>query len=443
VTLTLEGNPNYAAVIHEYDPANEVPLPNRDRIVGYKVLGYQTLVGKGAYKKGDLVVVFGAETQLSEAYATFNNLHRHEHLNADPTQKGYLEDNRRVKAIRLGGHRSDAMVMPWESLAQALGEGHVISKANAGVAFDHVNGVEISRKYVKPSTGTGRSMANRQGQKKVRVSTEHFPEHFYTPNGFRYPQHQPDDYVFVTQKLHGTSVRMGRVPVARDLKWYERLAQRLGVKVRTHEYGVVVGSRRVTKSVDGKVEGEKNHWYEGGDIWTTVTKPMHDLIPENFLVFAEIIGWTPDGAPIQPMYTYNLPEGQAAVYIYRVATVNGQGDVVDLPWRAVQKFAEARGWLTVAELDSDIFEVVEDVLPQYMDLRFSTELTVTSGSRVEEVRFPGTVPLSDPKTVDEGVVVRSDNGFTPTVAKYKSPIFLGHESAMMDRADAVDTEEEG
>jgi hypothetical protein len=431
MTLTLEGNPNYAAVIHEYDPANEVPLPNRDRIVGYKVLGYQTLVGKGAYAPGELIVVFGAETQLSEAYATFNNLHRHEHLNADPTEKGYLEDNRRVKAIRLGGHRSDAMTMPLDSLTEFAPLALLLEAARPGVAFDHVDGVEISRKYVKPSTGTGRSMSNRQGQKKVRVSTESFPVHFDTPNGFRYPQHQPDDFVYVTQKLHGTSVRLGRVPVERDLKWYERLAKRLGVKVVTHEYGVVVGSRRVTKTINGQVEGDKkNHWYEGGDIWTTVTKPMHDLIPENFLVFAEIIGWTPDGAPIQPKYTYNLPQGQAAVYIYRVATVNGQGDVVDLPWRAVQKFAEARGWLTVPELAAG--EFYDAMADWYIDKRFTEELHEFFGQNA--------IPLSDPDTVDEGIVVRSDNGFTPTVAKYKSPIFLGHESAMLDEG-ADDTEE--
>lgn len=434
----LKGNANYAAMIVAYDPANEVPLPNRDRIVGYRVNGYQTLVGKGAYEPGQLLVLFGAETQVSENYAARNNLYRHEHLNADPTQKGYLDDNRRVRAIRLGGNRSDALLMPLESVDPWLTQDPEGWGAKPGVAFDHFAGDEVSRKYQRPVKGNGQSMSGKQGQKKVRVSTESFPEHFDTPNGFRYPQHQPDDYVYVTQKLHGTSVRLGRVPVARDLKWYERFAQRLGVKVQTHEYGVVVGSRRVTKTIDGQVEGEKNHWYEGGDIWTTVTKPMHDLIPENFLVFAEIVGWTPDGAPIQPKYTYNLPQGQAAVYIYRVATVNGQGDVVDLPWRAVQKFAEVRGWQTVPELEADLFQAIDGrVLDSMMDRRFS-ELGAYEG----EQRYPQAVPLSDPKTVDEGVVVRSDNGFTPTVAKYKSPVFLGHESAMLDEG-ANDTEEEG
>jgi hypothetical protein len=42
--------------------------------------------------------------------------------------------------------------------------------------------------------------------------------------------------------------------------------------------------------------------------------------------------------------------------------------------------------------------------------------------------------------VDEGVVVRKE-GITPYVLKAKSPIFLGHESKLLD-AEVVDLESE-
>jgi hypothetical protein len=42
------------------------------------------------------------------------------------------------------------------------------------------------------------------------------------------------------------------------------------------------------------------------------------------------------------------------------------------------------------------------------------------------------LPLSDPKTVDEGVVIRIDNGLTPSLYKAKSPVFLGHETKQLD-----------
>lgn len=423
----LRGNSNYSAMIHLYDPTNEAALEGRDRVVGYKVLGYQSIVEKGAYTEGQPVIVFGAETQVSEEYARFNNLHRHEHLNADPTQKGYLDDSRRIKAIKFAGHRSDALVMPLHSIDYTLGSLDEFDVVQ-GTPFDHINGQEICRKYVIKVKGDGRSMGTKQGQKKVRVTTESFPEHFNTPNGFRQPDLiRPNEHVVVTQKLHGSSVRIGNVPVLRDLKWYERLAQRVGVKVQTHEHGVVVGSRRVTKSIDGEVESGKDHYY-AEDIWSEATRGMHALIPENFLVFAEIVGYTPDGAPIQKDYTYGVPNRLNRVYVYRVATVNGQGDVVDLPWRAVERFCEARGFLHTPVLWTGLYA---DFKPeQWMDQRF-IDNPLNSGANV--------CSLSHPTLPDEGVCVRADSGFTPTVIKFKSPAFLRHESVILDEG-TVDTE---
>lgn len=426
--ITIEGNSNYAAMVVAYDPANVVELPNRDRVVGYKVLGYQSIIGKDSYKQGELLVVFGAETQLSEAYASVNNLHRHEHLNSDPTAKGYLDDNRRVRAIRLGGHRSDALVMPLSSIDWAIDGDFDYTALQAGVAFDTLDGVEICRKYIiqqKPQTVKQQI----EGRRKVRVTTESFPEHYDTPNGHRFGDRifYPTDYVTVTQKLHGTSFRLANVPVLRDLTWLERLAVKLGVKVKTHEYGVVAGSRRVTKSIDGQTESGKQHFY-ANDIWTQATEFMHDLLPENFVVFGEIVGWTDEATPIQPKYTYDVPRGRQDIYVYRVATVNGQGDLVDLPWRAVQRFCEARGWKTPPVLWDGFYRDFEP--DAWMDLRYTDH-------------FIDAVPLSDPKTVDEGVVVRADTGFQPSVAKFKSPIFLGHETALMDKGEAdVESAEE-
>ena len=54
--------------------------------------------------------VFPAEVQLSGEYARFNNLHRHGNLNADQGQAGYLEDNRRVRALKFRGWVKTCMI---------------------------------------------------------------------------------------------------------------------------------------------------------------------------------------------------------------------------------------------------------------------------------------------------------------------------------------------
>lgn len=430
--FSVTGNSNYAPLVVDPRRAEVFSLEGRDRVLGLKAFGMNAIVGKQwieqIREEGGWIVMIPAGTQVSEDFARENNLHRHNGLNADPTETGYLEDNRRVKAIRMGGHPSDALVVDYENAWFPGGPlpGGIVH----GTAFDTVDGVTFSQKYVVPVKNNGQSLRSKQGAAKVRVTSEHFPEHFDTKNLFRDDPFRPEDHVFVTQKLHGTSVRIGRVPVRRDLRWFERLAKRLGVEVDEYDYQVVVGSRRVTKSIDGKVEDNKEHWYEAGDIWTQATQHMHNLLPDGFIVYAEVIGWTPDGAPIQPGYTYNLPVGESAAYIYRVAVLAESGDLVDLPWRAVQRFAEARGWATVPELEANTYDLVSaDV---YLDRRLAD---YNGPWRTDAV------PLSDKDTVDEGVVVRYDGGTQPVVRKAKSPIFLGHESKVMDQG-LTDTEEE-
>lgn len=427
-TFEVKGNSNYAALVVDVSQAEIVPLEGRDRVVGLKAFGMQAIVQKAWIEAAAKVVMFPAGAQLSEDFAMENNLHRHTDRNRDHSQAGYLEDNRRVKAIKFAGHRSDGLAVSLDAFHFLGSDAYaVLPDAPHGTPFDTFMGTEVSRKFALPVKGNGQSMSSASGQKKVRIQQEMFPEHFDTSNLFRDDPFKPEDHTFVTQKLHGTSVRLGNVPVRRDLSWLERLAKRLGVKIDEHEYKVVVGSRRTTKSIDGQVEGDKNHWYATGDLWTSATEYMHPLIPKNFLVFAEVIGWAGSDTPVQPGYTYDVPRGETRVYVYRVATVNEDGDIVDLPWRAVQRFCEARGWLSVPELEAGANAYF--MPDRYMDQRYAGD-----------PYFPSAVPLSDPKSVDEGVCIRADLGMTPTVRKAKSPVFVRGESAAMDK-ELVDLEE--
>lgn len=429
--IETKGNENYAATIVKVHALE--PLEGLDNLVALKVLGYQALVSKDT-PIGSLMVVFGAETQLSESFASANNLFRHSELNADPEAKGYLEDNRRVKAIKMRGHRSDALAMSLDALDNWLfnvsGGVFPWDRLPEGTVFDTIEGHEICRKYIVPGTkvpGSGNQTPNKQ-----RVSARVFPEHYDTTNGWRNSHLIPDHvYVTITQKLHGTSVRFGNILAEREkpLRWWERLLTKVGVPVPTTERAFVVGSRRVTKSVQG-VSKDGDHFYGEGDIFTEAVSQYAEVIPKDFLVFGEIVGYTPEGQPIQPKYTYNLPVGKNQLYVYRVATVNEDGNVMDLPWEAVKQFCRERGMEHVPQLWSGPYDIALDLLTAelFTDVRFA------------DGPFNGiAVPLSDAKTVDEGVVVRYDGGYIPTALKFKSPIFLGHETQMLDKGE-VDTE---
>lgn len=428
--FTLAGNANYAARIVEV--RNLSTLEGLDNLVGLPIDGYQALVSKDT-KVGDVLVVFPAESQIEDWFLHKFSLYRHTEKNFDPTASGYLEDNRRVRAIKLRGHQSNALAMD----ASVIGA----TRADVGTLFDTVDGVLLSQKYELPVKGGN---LGKSAQEKVwkRVDATFLPEHIDTENYWRNSDKiGPDEFVTVTQKLHGTSIRIGNTIVKRKPTWKDKIAQFFGVPVSLTGYDVVFGSRKVIKDVNNP---NQNHFY-ATDIWSEEGAKYADLIPQNVVVYGELIGWTKDGAPIQQGYTYNVPKGEAHLYIYRVAVVSNDGHLYDLSWNGVKQFAFERGLNVVPELWSGYHYMF--MPDDWTDKRFADEYLYDETVRdpIQDPRigyaFPQALPLSDKKTVDEGVVVRKE-GILPYVLKAKSPIFLGHETALLDK-EVVDLESEG
>jgi hypothetical protein len=420
-------NPNYAAVI--VVPRNLVPLEGLDNLVAVPALGYQALVSKDT-DPNERYVLLPTESQLSLEYASYNNLHRHGDLNRDETEKGYLEDNRRIRAIKLRGHQSNALLMPLSSLL-VFAKQSELDTLKEGDTFDAINGHEVCRKYVVRQPRTNRAVDRNAFKKFRRVDEKFLPEHYDTENYWRNADHIPGDAaIVVTQKLHGTSIRIGHTIVKRKLKWYEKVAQKLGVAVAETEFDHVYGSRKVIKDPNNP---DQNHFY-GSDLWTDFGQTLDDLVPKNFIVYGELIGWTPDGAPLQKGYTYNVPVGEARLYVYRVAVVTHGGMLVDLPWDQVRHWCEDRGLDHVPELWRGPHAEFDANL--WMDYRYA-DFVGAAG-----IDFPDQpVPLSDAKTVDEGVCVRTDVGRAPYILKAKSPVFLNYETKMLDEG-VVDLESE-
>ena len=417
--LELKGNPNYAAFI--YEVAQTHPLDGLDNLVGVNVGGYQALVPKTT-KPGDRFVAVVAGTQISASYTMLLNLHRDSSLNADKNQTGYLENNRRVKAIRLRGNASNALLLDINLFDVDL------SGERVGTEFDHINGVEFSRKFVVPTKENTNNGGAATKKHKSGVTSEQFPEHYDTPQWHRVSQDFVGKDVTVTQKCHGSSLRAGWVEIDRPAKWYERLLIKAGVPVNLKEWKFVVGSRRVIKT-----EGDGNHWYST-DIWSEYaqTHNLAEALPKGVMVYGELIGWLPDGTPIQRGYTYNLPKGQAALYIYRVV-VNGY----DLSDAAMREFAAQRGLKVVPLLAS---YSANQTRSGWLD-DFLNVLTDKKFSEVSEWADESPVPLSPDSPCDEGVVIRAE-GITPKAAKYKNPLFYEFESRAMDKGEA-DIEEQG
>lgn len=144
-------NENYAAVIVKVKSLT--PLEGLDNLVGAHFFGYQAIVSKDV-KVGDVGVLFTAETQLSKDFTKQNSLYRHAELNKNTDKTGFIEDNRRVRAIKLRGNVSNALFMSLDSLSWTKAN---VDKLEEGDTFDTLNGKEICNKFVRKTKGSNRA----------------------------------------------------------------------------------------------------------------------------------------------------------------------------------------------------------------------------------------------------------------------------------------------
>jgi RNA ligase-like protein len=412
VRLESPKNSNYAAVVVKIN--NVVDLENCDNVQATNLLGFQAIVGKDV-KVGDIGIVFPVEVQLSDSFCRENNLYRDNANNNDKSLRGYIEPNRRVRAQKFRGNRSDCLFLSLSSLDYT---GINTADLTEGQVFDTINGQNICKKYVVKQAASSKP-ARYQEKKYSRVDNKVFPQHIDTANFFRMEGTLPENsYAYVTAKLHGTSIRCGHIPVSRKLTWLERLARRFGVKVNEQEYDYIYGSRRVVK--DGNNPDSQS--YYDTDIYSIEGAKLKGLLPKNYMVFGELIGWTPTGSPIQTNYTYGVPKGHAQLWVYRVANINEDGNMTDLSWDQVKEFCVNRNLRHVPELWRGSLKDLE--VESFLDTRF-----------LDVEGYKNCPPLDSPKLVDEGICVRIGDGITPMILKAKSSKFLQMETKLLDKGE--------
>ena len=171
-------NANYCATVVRIQ--NLIPLDGGDNIFGTNIFGFQAIVGKHT-KIGDIGIFFPVETQLSEDFCFKNSLYRHSEKNEIKAAKGYIEDNRRVRAVKFRGHRSDGFFLSLYSLAYT---GINLEELEVGDEFDEINGVQICEKFIVKTKGP--SQMPKQEDKFKRFELKFMPEHFSTDNYFKH-----------------------------------------------------------------------------------------------------------------------------------------------------------------------------------------------------------------------------------------------------------------
>lgn len=438
MSIEIKGTKNYSATVIRVPELRKAE--NSDKLYIIDKLGMTSIVDESWKDKvGELALLFPAEVQLSEEFTRSNNLYRHSEKNADRSKTGYLDDNRRVRALKLRGNISNGLALPLDSLGPVMDKVDLYWSRDVfeeGMVFDTFGGHQICRKYVIEEKAAALTKGERQVKKAFkRVDSTFLPEHFETGQWMRERDSVPNDAeLIITQKLHGTSVRLANTVVKRQLNWLEKIAQKLGVAVKDHDYDLVAGSRRAIKDPNNPNQA---HFYKE-DIWTDALRVYGDQLPKNFVVYGELVGFVPNtGTPIQEGHTYEDVPGDYSLYVYRVAIITEDAELVDLSWDQVKGFCERHGFTTVPELDR-IPKMAFDI-EEYNEQNFYMGW-LQYGEGIYNER---PVPISEGGTgKDEGIAIRVETKTGPELYKFKNKSHYLYESNQLDTGEA-DLESQG
>jgi len=422
---------------------------NADRLQCATVLGNQVVIGMGD-TEGELGIYFDSNLQLSEEFATANDLIRRKDANGNPAG-GMFDINRKVRTQRFRGEISDGFWIPLNSLDFIKG----IPALDEGYEFNEINNVPICNKYIIPGTREGGS-SNPKKTKTAKTSIM-FKEHYDTEHfGKHLHEIKFGDMVVITEKLHGTSGRIGHVLVEKDLNKFTKFLSRF-LPIERTRWEYLNGTRRVV------LEETSGKQFHDPTIRETSFRLFKDNLHKGETVYFEIVGFETTGTPIMPRvdikkmndkefterfkqhgntimtYTYGCEENTSAVYVYRITNTNVDGHTIDLTWADVKTRCGELGVNHVPELS---YTTIGEMIWRDKESGGSGDIRTAQEMIMAEVEFLAKGPSTiDASHIREGVCVRLDNyAKTPKVYKHKSFEFKVLEGIVKD-AGVVDMEE--
>lgn len=392
--------------------------PNADKLYIATFFGNDTCVSIDT-QVGDIGVYFPCDLQLSLEFCIANHLCRK--LPDGTADTGYMEvDKRNITAIRLRGERSDGLYLPISCFDYCYDD-DASAYLKVGDIISEVNGHPICNKYIprtRKQNNTNNSNVSKTRKHKDPIAPL-FKEHIDTAQlAYNLNAFKPGDLIEITRKLHGTSARIGYLPVLKGYKrtLWDKITRKDGKPI--YQYDYIDGTRRtLLVSYDGGFYGSnkfRKHFHEA----------IEGKLHEGETCYAEIVGFTDDGTPIMgsvsnkktndktfikqygDMTTFSYgcdPIGVTApkndFYVYRMTLTTHNGYTVEYSPEYTRYRCEQMGVK---------FVPVEwrGYIPEHP--ASENDDTITAGEWImnkAEQYYDGPEPI-DPRHVREGVVVR-------------------------------------
>ena len=420
------------------------PIEGKDRIVKTLVNGLSIVIGKDDFKPGDIAVYCANETVLNGRYLHINSLYSNKKLNADNTITGYISNNGRVRAIKLGGVPSYGILLDPDSIARFVDEPveDVIKylEEHLGEDFDEIDDERFIQVYlpvsdiVEPECGNGMNKINKKLKRFKMLIDGSFSFNYHTMLlAKHFDEFSPYDKVFISNKLHGTSAIFSNILTLIPTNWFKRMIRRLLCEDEYDKaYNIVYSSRKVIQNA--YINANKGSGYYSSNVYGYWAKKLKDLIPEDYTLYCEIVGFTPNGEAIQVGYDYGCSRyshNKSKLMVYRITVKGKELDIPD-----VIKFGKS----LKKALGREIIEyplLYEGTLKDlYPDVPIDEHWHGTVLELLKKEKRFGMEELESlclTMVPREGIVIRKADDPLSEAWKLKSDKFLLEEGANMDK----------
>lgn len=434
------------------------PIEGSDFLVSTLVEGREIVVRKDQVNSGDLMFYAANECELNRNFLSANNFFDDPALNRDNTKKGYINKWGRIRMIKLRGVLSMGFLFSIDDMLQWKPDIDV-TELSVGQDFDTVDGELFVCAYVPRTKPTSeRASKDARRIKKIKQFDRMIPGQFC----FHYDTAQlnreisrlkPTDYVFITNKLHGTSAIFGNIKIKAP-KWgglYSKIFEMLPsfLQFTKDVYGSIYSSRTVIKN--RFINSNVGDGFYGKDIWAQYHEMLKPYIHEGYTLYGEICGYADNDVMIQKGYDYGCAPDENFLMLYRITKTSEDGkkhefNVDEVRQMTLNLISEMRAngdisYKKIRPIDvfyegalADLYPDLDQAMHWHSNVLEAMKKDARFGMEQDETLCKNKVPR-------EGFVLRVKDDPISEAFKLKCIKFLSKEAKEMDTG-AIDIEME-